>query len=305
LNRLLSDLDNALKVRKLKLEQNALNLKTISSDLKFWDSGVELYSKDFESIETLYKRGVVSVRERNYTKTNLEKARSEVEKLLSQRKILIRDRKIIEEEIAKEKEQYKNEKIIVEKKIKNLELEKETTLNSLQKELEMNEKMLSLKDGAYSGEEEEKEKMVRAEKTGTISELYFRNIGEYVNESTLLCTILPKDEPLFMEITVANKDIGFVKTNMEIKYKFTAYPYVDYGTLFGKVLKISPAATEDRDLGMVYTVQGSIDKAYFNIKGKKYPVKAGMTATAELVTGEKSIFSILFKKLKEKVKGEG
>jgi HlyD family secretion protein len=87
---------------------------------------------------------------------------------------------------------------------------------------------------------------------------------------------------------------------MEIKYKFDAFPYTDYGTLHGKVLLISPSAVEDKVQSFVYHVQGTLDQTYFEIKRKKYFIKAGMTATAELITEKKSIFAMLFRKVKEK-----
>jgi multidrug efflux pump subunit AcrA (membrane-fusion protein) len=145
---------------------------------------------------------------------------------------------------------------------------------------------------------EEKAEIIRAGYAGTVSKLYFKNTGEFVRKSDLLCNILPMDGPLYMDITVANKDIGFIEKGMEIKYKFDAFPYTDCGVLLGKVSAISPSAVEDRTLGLVYHLQGSLDTKCFDIREKKYHLKAGMTATAELVTDKKSIFSILFKKLK-------
>jgi hypothetical protein len=38
---------------------------------------------------------------------------------------------------------------------------------------------------------------------------------------------------------------------------------------------------------------------HFSVDEKSYPIKAGMTATAEIVTEKKSIFSILFKRFKK------
>ncbi|MEW5801687.1 MAG: HlyD family efflux transporter periplasmic adaptor subunit [bacterium] len=147
-------------------------------------------------------------------------------------------------------------------------------------------------------DEKDKGTIIRADRAGIISELYFRNKGEYVRESDLLCTILPLDSPLHMDIMVANKDIGFIEVDMEIKYKFDAFPYADYGTLSGKVLSISPSAVEDKNQGFIYHIRGSLQRPYYEIKGKKYFLKPGMTATAELVTEKKSIFSILFRKVK-------
>jgi multidrug efflux pump subunit AcrA (membrane-fusion protein) len=161
-----------------------------------------------------------------------------------------------------------------------------------------NEEFPSGKKNGKEDDEDEVVKVVRTGGAGTISKLYFRDTGEYVRKSDLLCIILPTNGPLYVDITVANKDIGFIERDMEIKYKFDAFPYTDCGVLLGKVSTISPSAVEDRTLGLVYHLQGALDKTFFYIREKKYPLKAGMTATAEIVTEKKSIFSILFKKLK-------
>jgi multidrug efflux pump subunit AcrA (membrane-fusion protein) len=170
----------------------------------------------------------------------------------------------------------------------------------MRNELEMNEKLLSLKGGSPDREApgHEARNIIRAIDRGTILELNFRNKGGYVRESDLLCTIVPADAPLYMDITLANKDAGFIETGLAIKYKFDAFPYTDYGTLAGKVTSISPSAVEDKMLGYVYHVKGSLDTLHFEARGKRYPVKSGMTATAEIVTERKTIFSMLFEKLK-------
>ncbi|MBW2092477.1 MAG: HlyD family efflux transporter periplasmic adaptor subunit [Deltaproteobacteria bacterium] len=303
LNQLRRNHENSLKIKRLKLEQNKLALSSIASDLGYWEQEIRLLESDYKNVQKLLKSGVISIREYNYTKSKLEKARTEVEKLISKREITLKENMIIEEQIEKEKENFRNAIMILEKVIKNLRLEKKTTLNTMRNELEMNEKMLSMQDGSSVEQGDQtgagkNELIVRAENAGTISELYFRNPGEYVRESDLLCTILPANRPLYMDITVANKDIGFIEDGMQIKYKIHAFPYMDYGILWGKVSAIAPSAVEDHVLGMVYHVNGSLDKAYFEIRGKRYPIKAGMTAVAELVTEKKSFFSILFKKIK-------
>jgi multidrug efflux pump subunit AcrA (membrane-fusion protein) len=291
---------NALKVMGLKLEQNALSQGSIESDLAYWGKEVERLSQEVERTKRLLDKGVATVTEHDRLKSELERARTEVQKFDSQRNIALREKSIIQEEIGQETASYENQRVIVEKEIKNLELEKKTSLQSLEAELEVTEKMLSLKDGARTVEPEGEEKgnIIRAEKAGTISELYFRNPGEYVRESDLLCTMVPADSPLYMDITVLNKDVGFIEKEMEIKYKFDAFRYTDYGTLSGKVSAVSPSAVEDRALGWVYHVRGTLEQGHFEIDGVHHPVMAGMTATAELVTEKKSILSILFRKIK-------
>jgi hemolysin D len=300
LNQLRSNLENIIRVNKLKLEQNNLSLDTISSDLNFWESEIKLLTTDFQNAEKLLQKEVISIREYNYTKSKLEKARSEVEKLASGKAITLKERTIIEGQTNKEIADLANSEMILQKEIKNLELEKQTALNTMRNELEMNEKMLSMQDGSTPGSDTagRNEKMVMAENAGTISELYFRNTGAYVRESDLLCTIVPHDSPLYMDIVVANKDIGFIEKDMAIKYKVDAFPYFDYGILEGRVWAIAPSAVEDQMLGMVYHVHGSLSEPFFEITGKRYPLKAGMTSIAELITERKSMFSLIFSKFK-------
>ncbi len=300
LKQLASNFTNSIKVRKMKLHQNNLQLDSIDSDLHYWKEEIEFRSADRSRTETLLKEGIISAREHDRVSIGLEKANTEVRKLLSRRDITLEENRIIEEEIERETVNYANDKVVLEKEIKNLELEKKTTLNSMQNELEMTEKMLVMQSTSSPGQQAavEEEKMIIAENSGIVSELYFKTTGHYVRESDLLCTIIPANSPLYMDITIANRDIGFIEENLKIKYKFDAFPYSDYGMLSGRVDAIAPSAIEDNSLGLAYHVRGSLENPFFDIKEKKYLIKVGMTATAELVTEEKSIFSLLFKRLK-------
>jgi multidrug efflux pump subunit AcrA (membrane-fusion protein) len=293
------DHKNFLSLKNLKLEQNKLFLQTIESDLKYWKQEDELYSEELERVEELYRKGVVSVRTRNISKVRLEKARTELDKIVPVRQINLKEYTIIKEEIEKEKANYQTKKLIFEKEINNLRLERETILNTMQHELEMNQKMLSMQDQSPVGNKVEAEKTVRVELAGIVSELHFRNVGEYVRQSDLLCTILPADSPLYMDLIVANKDIGFIETDMNIKYKFDAFPYMDHGALYGKVKAVPLSAVQNENHDMVYHVKGTLSDLHYTIDGQMYLIKAGMMATAEIVTEKKSIFAILLKKFKK------
>jgi len=240
--------ERQLEVNRLKLEQNKASISSLDSELSFWRKEVSRLSTDYKGILDLYQKGIVSKREESEAKSNLDKARTEEKKLLSQREILVNENKILEQNSAQVTE--------------------------------------------------ESEKIVRAEEAGVISELYFKNTGEYIRESDLLCTIIPAGSPLYMDISVANRDIGFIEEEMDIKYKFDAFPYMDYGVIKGRVSAIAPSAVENEKLGFVYQIQGSLDSLSFEIEGKQYPIKVGMTATAEIVTERNTIFTMLFKRFR-------
>ncbi len=300
LRQLESNLRNTLLVKKLKLEQNSISLDTVSSDLTYWQKEARIQSDELEDMKKLYDEGLVVMKDYHEIESKRERARTEVEKLNSKRGIGQKEKLIIEEEIEAANTDYQNRKSILEKAKKELGLEKKTTIQTMENELRMNEEMMSIMDDTSLESDQEKEQgtLIRAEKAGTIAELNFRNRGDYVTEQNILCTIVPKGSPLYMDITVHNKDIGFIEEGMMIKYKFDAFPYKDYGMLNGTVSVIAPSAVEGREDKFVYHVKGALDKDYFEINDKRYTVKVGMTATAELVTEKKTIFSSLFQKLK-------
>jgi len=239
----------SLEVKRLKLQQNKSSLSSINSEIAYLQSEIRRLTKNLANSEALQKAGIVSTKEVENERSQLEKARTDAQKLISQREITLNENKILESEMARETE--------------------------------------------------ESQKTIRAQTSGAISELYFGNTGVYVRESDLLCTMVPADSPLSVDIRVANRDIGFIEKNMTVKYKFAAFPYQDYGILTGKVTTIPPSAVEDQNLGFVYTIQASLDKSYFEIKGKRYPIRAGMMAQAEVVTQRKSIFALVFKSAKK------
>ncbi|MCP4137521.1 MAG: HlyD family efflux transporter periplasmic adaptor subunit [bacterium] len=264
-----------VQVSKLQLEKNTIELKSIQSDLGYWKKQAANLMQEFKDTKVLYQKRLTSITEYNDIKSRLEYARTEIKKLYSQQKIKKNENLIIRQEMKKNK--------------KMLSSGRNASGESV------DEKKKNTDD---AGENKDEEKKLYAGIRGIISELHFRNPGEYVRESTLLCTIIPSDSPLYMDTIVMNRDIGFIEEKMEIKLKFDAFPYVDYGTLRGTVSSISPSAVEDKNLGFVYHINGKLSKTFFEIKGKKYYIKPGMTATAELITEKKSIFSILFNKFK-------
>jgi len=289
-----------ISLKNLKLEQNHLTLKTIHSEEKYWQQEMALYSEELGRINNLYQKGVVSVRELNFSKVRVEKARAELDQIRTQKEITLKENAIIKEEIAKQKNEVQSRSQILEKQAQSLRLELESTLNSMRNELAMNQNKISVQNLATGTRTADSDNTVRAENSGIIAELFFRNVGDYVRQSDLLCTILPDNQPLYMDITISNRDIGFIKTGMPIKFKFDAFPYMDHGVLMGQVAALSPAAVQDARLEMVYRAQGSLDTWHFTIAGNSYPVRPGMTAIAEIITKKRSIFSILFQKAKRR-----
>lgn len=108
-----------------------------------------------------------------------------------------------------------------------------------------------------------------------------------------LLSILPQDEELSLEVKVLNRDIGFIHQGMKAKVKLATFPFQEFGTIDGTVVQVSPNATVEKDLGLVFPTRIKLDKHSIQVRGQDVKLTPGMAATGEIVTRKKSILSFL------------
>lgn len=108
-----------------------------------------------------------------------------------------------------------------------------------------------------------------------------------------LLSILPESGTLVLEAKLLNRDIGFVSEGMRAKVKIATFPFQEFGVIEGEVIHISPNATLDENLGLVYTVRVELQQSAVEVRGEPVPLSPGMAATAEIVTRQKSVLTFL------------
>ena len=148
-----------------------------------------------------------------------------------------------------------------------------------------------------------KQRFLYAPISGVISALNIHNTGEVVQPGQTIAEMTPNQAPLVLEVSLPNREAGFVKTGMPVQVKFDAFPYQNYGVIPGKVVSISPDAKTDERLGVVYRVEVSIDRDSVKANNQTWKLKAGQTATADIVIRQRSIADILLDPLKQLQKG--
>jgi HlyD family secretion protein len=124
------------------------------------------------------------------------------------------------------------------------------------------------------------------------------NIQATLGEGTVepgeeLLSILPQGENLSLSVKVLNRDIGFINEGDRAKVKLATFPYQEFGTIDSKVVRISPNATVDQDLGLVYTAEVELSKNSVKVMNEDVPLAPGMAATAEIVTRQRSVLTFL------------
>jgi HlyD family secretion protein len=135
--------------------------------------------------------------------------------------------------------------------------------------------------------------VVRAPVAGRVYNVQITLAERTVEPGEELLSILPDGENLWLEVKVLNRDIGFIAEGMRAKVKVATFPFQEFGVIEGEVVRISPNATLDRELGLIYTAQVRLNQSAMPVRGELVPLAPGMAATAEIVTRQKSVLTFL------------
>jgi multidrug efflux pump subunit AcrA (membrane-fusion protein) len=184
-----------------------------------------------------------------------------------------------------------------------LELDKylnETIFNLKNQWQAKKDQLLQINDKLNEFTEYSQRSRVRAPISGVIQVIENFNQGDFMPEEIEVLRIVPDQEKanLKIELTIANKDIGLVKTGQQVKYRFLALPFKEYGTLEGKVKVVAVDITGVQNSALSYRVEGSVAKLTLSDKkGVPAEIKVGMLCDARIVVKRKKILYIVLEKL--------
>lgn len=144
---------------------------------------------------------------------------------------------------------------------------------------------------------------LKAPVDGIVSALNIRNRGEVVQSGQTVTEIAPKTAPLVLVAALPTRDAGFVKVGDKVQIKFDAYPYQDYGIFEGKVSSLSPDVKVDERIGAVYRVEIVFDRHSISTPAQRTELRAGQTATAEIIVRRRTIAQMLLEPIRQLQKG--
>jgi adhesin transport system membrane fusion protein len=135
---------------------------------------------------------------------------------------------------------------------------------------------------------------------GVINKVYVTTVGAVVQPANNVMDIVPLDDTLLVEGRIRPQDIAFIRPAQDAVVKITAYDPSVYGSLKGKVERISAdTIAEKNEKGEVgetfYRVVVRTEKNALGSSEHPLPIIPGMVATVEILTGEKSVLDYLLK----------
>ena len=132
---------------------------------------------------------------------------------------------------------------------------------------------------------------------GVVLEIGKLSVGSIVREAEPLFTLVPLGAELEAEVQIDSMDVGFIKPGAAVHLKVDAFNFQEHGMLEGKVRFISQdsfkrdAADKGSGLDQYYLSRIPYTGKLHNTKGAQ--LMPGMTVTAEVVVGHRTVMSYL------------
>jgi len=186
------------------------------------------------------------------------------------------------------------EKALIQAKLnlKNLESDYQLINTSSLANLESEE---YVETSGLEGKEFELENMtIKANISGVISDLRFKNKGTVIIPGDQVVSIVPMKAIRQANIRIPAKDIGYIQIGQRVSINLLPFRESDYGSLNGVIKTISGSTIKNEQTGEYYYESiADIEQQYVKTKRSKIPLQVGMPLIAEIKTNQRSLLSFL------------
>jgi hemolysin D len=181
------------------------------------------------------------------------------------------------------------------------------------------EKENQLSQDLIKAQQKSTETEIRSPIDGVVEELAVHTVGGVVTPAERLMAVVPDTQKLMVEAQLANRDVGFVHAGQDVSVKIETFNFTRYGMARGKVIDVSrdavAAATRQADeaagggqaqqqpatpASPTYVARISLDRTSMIVDGRREQLIPGMSVTAEVKTGRRTIIDYLLSPLARK-----
>jgi adhesin transport system membrane fusion protein len=145
----------------------------------------------------------------------------------------------------------------------------------------------------------EKDKFVRTEvrspTRGTVKQIFVNTIGGVIRPGQDLVEIVPIEDTLLVEAKIRPSDVAFLRPGLDAMVKITAYDFSIYGGLPATLEGISADTIIDEEGDSFYRIRLRTERNSLGTEEDPLPIIAGMTASVDILTGEKTVLDYILK----------
>ena len=140
-----------------------------------------------------------------------------------------------------------------------------------------------------------KRREVIAPVSGIVKKIYVSTIGGVIQPGEDLIEVVPLEDTLIVEARIDPKDVAFLRPGQEATVKISAYDFSIYGGLDAQLTHVSADTILDEEGRAFYQIRVRTEKSYLGTQEKPLPIIPGMTATVDILTGEKTVMDYILK----------
>lgn len=143
---------------------------------------------------------------------------------------------------------------------------------------------------------------------GIVKQVRVTTVGGVLRPGEELMQISPIDSDLVVEIRINPVDIGLLNTGLPANLRFDAFDSALYGSLTGELTYLSPDTFSEQGQGGIQTVyyKGKLRIRWTDesdVRIKPSDLQAGMTVSADIRTGSRSLLAYLFSPIHKAFRG--
>lgn len=192
----------------------------------------------------------------------------------------------------------------IRRQINDLSLQTQERINRFRQEasaelVRIRTELRLLEDQMVARDDALRRTVLKSPVRGVVKSIKTHTIGGVVAPGAPVVEIIPLGERVLVEARVRPSDIGFVKVGQAAVVKLSSYEYTVYGGLAGTVEWISPDAVGDSSerggVASHYRALVRAEHPTLEVGGKALAVLPGMTGSAEIRTGQRSVLAYLLR----------
>lgn len=130
---------------------------------------------------------------------------------------------------------------------------------------------------------------IRSPIDGYVHQINVHTVGGVIGAAQPLMSLVPIDDPLEVEVVLANKDIGRLRPGMTAQVKVDTFPYTRFGTVPATLRLISADAVNDERLGLIYKARLTLSKTELSSGTDVHKLSPGMTTAVEIKIGYRRV----------------
>ena len=203
-----------------------------------------------------------------------------------------------EVEVMRVRRQVNDLELQVQERINRFRQEANAELSKLRSELAQLDEQLVVRDDAL------RRTTLASPVRGVVKQIKNNTLGGVVAPGGVVMEVVPVGPRVLIEARIRPADIGFVAVGQRVEIKLSTYDYTVFGGLKGKVQSISPDALGDPDRpggteSLYYRALVRADSGTIQVgegeRARSLQVLPGMTGSAEIRTGERTVLSYLLR----------